>query len=150
MDDFTSKPGVPNLFGLVQGEANTIAPGKRPVSSMAPTIVLRDGKLFAVLGGPGGSRIPSAILQAFVDVVDFGMNPQDAVDAPRIHHQWLPDRITMERGISPDTIEALKARGHDARYEGGPVTAEVEMILIDGGWLQGAGDPRRSGTAAGY
>ncbi len=150
MDDFTSKPGVANLFGLVQGEANTIAPGKRPLSSMAPTIVLRDDKLFAVFGGPGGSRIPSANLQAFVDVVDFGMNAQDAVDAPRIHHQWLPDRITMEKGISPDTIEALKARGHDARYEGGPVTAEVEMILIDGGWLQGAGDPRRSGTAAGY
>lgn len=150
MDDFTSKLGAPNLFGLVQGAANAIAPGKRPLSSMAPTIVLRDDKLFAVLGGPGGSRIPSAILQAFVDVVDFGMNPQDAVDAPRIHHQWMPDRITMEKGISPDTIEALKARGHDARYEAGPVTAEVEMILIDGGWLQGAGDPRRSGTAAGY
>jgi gamma-glutamyltranspeptidase/glutathione hydrolase len=150
MDDFTSKLGSPNLFGLVQGSANIIAPGKRPLSSMAPTIVLRDDKLFAVLGGPGGSRIPSAILQAFVDVVDFGMNPQDAVDAPRIHHQWLPDRITLEKGISPDTIDALKARGHDARYEGGPVTAEVEMILIDGGWLQGAGDPRRSGTAAGY
>ncbi len=150
MDDFTSKPGVPNLFGLVQGEANTIAPGKRPVSSMAPTIVLRDGKLFAVLGGPGGSRIPSAILQAFLAVVDFGMSPQDAVDAPRIHHQWLPDRITMERGISPDTLDLLKARGHDVRYEAGPVTAEVEMIVIDGGWLQGAGDPRRSGAAAGY
>ena len=150
MDDFTTKLGQPNLFGLVQGQANTIEAGKRPLSSMAPTIVLRDDKLFAVLGGPGGSRIPSAILQAFVDVVDFGMNAQDAVDAPRIHHQWMPDRITMEKGISPDTIEALKARGHDARYEGGPVTAEVEMILIDGGWLQGAGDPRRSGTGAGY
>ncbi len=150
MDDFTSKVGAPNLFGLVQGRQNTIAPGKRPLSSMAPTIVLKDDKLFAVMGGPGGSRIPSAILQAFIDVVDFGMNAQDAVDAPRIHHQWLPDRITMEKGISPDTIESLKARGHDARYEGGPVTAEVEMILIDGGWLQGAGDPRRSGTAAGY
>jgi gamma-glutamyltranspeptidase/glutathione hydrolase len=150
MDDFTSKPGAPNMFGLIQGEKNIIEPGKRPVSSMAPTIVLRDGKLFAVLGGPGGSRIPSAILQAFIDVVDFGMNAQDAVDAPRIHHQWMPDRITMEKGLSPDTIEVLKAKGHDARYEGGPVTAEVEMILIDNGWLQGAGDPRRSGTAAGY
>ncbi len=150
MDDFVTKPGAPNLFGLIQGKSNTIEPGKRPLSSMAPTIVLKDGKLFAVLGGPGGSRIPSAILQAFVDVVDFGMNAQDAVDAPRIHHQWMPDRITMEHGISPDTIEALKTRGHDARYEAGPVTAEVEMILIDGGWLQGAGDPRRSGTAAGY
>ena len=150
MDDFTTKTGAPNLFGLIQGTANIIAPGKRPLSSMAPTIVLRDDKLFAVLGGPGGSRIPSAILQALVDVVDFGMNPQDAVDAPRIHHQWMPDRITMEKGLSPDTVELLKARGHDARYEGGPVTAEVEMILIDGGWLQGAGDPRRSFSAAGY
>jgi gamma-glutamyltranspeptidase/glutathione hydrolase len=150
MDDFTSKPGVPNLFKLIQGEANTIVPGKRPLSSMAPTIVLRDGKLYAVFGGPGGSRIPSAILQAFVDVVDFGMNAQDAVDAPRIHHQWLPDRITMEHGLSPDTLDLLRARGHEVLYEPGPVTAEVEMILIDGGWLQGAGDPRRSGTAAGY
>ena len=150
MDDFTTKLGAPNLFGLIQGTPNIIAPGKRPLSSMAPTIVLKDGKLFAVLGGPGGSRIPSAILQAFVDVVDFGMNAQDAVDAPRIHHQWMPDRITMEHGLSPDTVELLKAKGHDARYEGGPVTAEVEMILINGGWIQGAGDPRRSGTAAGY
>lgn len=150
MDDFVTKLGTPNLFGLIQGKPNTIEAGKRPLSSMAPTIVLKDGKLFMVLGGPGGSRIPSAILQAFVDVVDFGMNAQDAVDAPRIHHQWMPDRITMEHGLSPDTIAALKARGHDARYEAGPVTAEVEMILIDGGWLQGAGDPRRSGTGAGY
>jgi gamma-glutamyltranspeptidase/glutathione hydrolase len=150
MDDFVTKLGTPNLFGLIQGKPNIIEPGKRPLSSMAPTIVLKDGKLFAVLGGPGGSRIPSAILQAFVDVVDFGMNAQDAVDAPRIHHQWMPDRITMEHGLSPDTVNALKALGHDARYEGGPVTAEVEMILVDGGWIQGAGDPRRSGTAAGY
>jgi gamma-glutamyltranspeptidase/glutathione hydrolase len=150
MDDFTSKIGAPNLFKLIQGEQNTIEPYKRPLSSMAPTIVLKDGKLFAVMGGPGGSRIPSAILQAFVDVVDFGMNPQDAVDAPRIHHQWLPDRITMEKGISPDTLDVLKSKGHEVIFEPGPVTAEVEMILIDGGWLQGAGDPRRSGTAAGY
>jgi gamma-glutamyltranspeptidase / glutathione hydrolase len=150
MDDFTSRPGIPNMFKLVQGEPNTIVPGKRPLSSMAPTIVLRDDKLFAVFGGPGGSRIPSAELQAFVDVVDFGMNPQDAVDAPRIHHQWLPDRITMERGLSPDTLDLLRARGHEVIYEPGLVTAEVEMILIDGGWLQGAPDPRRAGAAAGY
>ena len=116
MDDFASKPGEANLFGLVQGEANAIAPGKRPVSSMAPTILLRDGKLFMTVGAPGGSRIPTAILQVILNVVDFGMNVQDAVDAPRIHHQWLPDRISAERGISPDTVALLKARGHDVDY----------------------------------
>jgi gamma-glutamyltranspeptidase/glutathione hydrolase len=150
MDDFTSRPGTPNLFGLVQGEANTIAPGKRPLSSMAPTIVLRDGELFMVLGGPGGSRIPTAILQVMLNVMDFGMNPQEAVDAPRFHHQWLPDTITVEQGFSPDTLALLRSRGHDVRTEAGPVAAVVELIVRDGGWLQGAADGRRSGRAAGY
>jgi len=146
MDDFTSKPGSPNLFGLVQGEANSIAPNKRPVSSMAPTILLRDGKLFMTLGAPGGSRIPTAVLQVILNVVDFGMNVQDAVDAPRIHHQWKPDRISAERGISPDTVALLKARGYDVDYSPGVVLAQVAAIVNDGGWLQGASDGR---TAAG-
>src|SRR5260370_701649 len=94
MDDFAAKPGEPNLFGLVQGEANAIQPGKRPLSSMTPTIVLRDGKLFAVLGAPGGSRIPTAVLQVILNVLAFGMNVQDAVNAPRGHHQWHPDRLS--------------------------------------------------------
>ena len=126
MDDFTSKPGAANLFGLVQGEANTIAPGKRPLSSMAPTIVLKDGQLYMLLGGPGGSRIPTAVLQVFLNVVDFGMNPQEAVDAPRFHHQWLPDQISVERGFSPDALALLRSRGHEVRQEAGPVCAVVE------------------------
>jgi gamma-glutamyltranspeptidase / glutathione hydrolase len=149
MDDFTSRPGAANLFGLVQGEPNVIAPGKRPLSAMAPTIVLRDADLFMVLGGPGGSRIPTAMLQVMLNVMDFGMNPQEAVDAPRFHHQWLPDAITVERGFSPDTLALLRARGHDVRNETGPVAAVVELIVKDGGWLQGAADARRSGRASG-
>lgn len=150
MDDFTSRPGSANLFGLVQGEANTIEPGKRPLSSMAPTIVLRDNELFMLLGGPGGSRIPTAILQVLLNVIDFGMNPQEAVDAPRFHHQWLPDAISVERGFSPDTLALLRSRGHEVRNEAGPVAAVVELIVKDGGWLQGAADGRRSGRAAGF
>ena len=150
MDDFTSKPGAANLFGLVQGEPNTIAPGKRPLSSMAPTIVLKDGQLYMLLGGPGGSRIPTAVLQVFLNIVDFGMNPQEAVDAPRFHHQWLPDQISVERGFSPDALAALRSRGHDVRQDTGPVSAVVEVIVKDGGWLQGAADARRSGRATGY
>ena len=150
MDDFTSKPGAANLFGLVQGEPNTIAPGKRPLSSMAPTIVLKDGQLYMLLGGPGGSRIPTAVLQVFLNIVDFGMNPQEAVDAPRFHHQWLPDQISVERGFSPDALAALRARGHEVRQDTGPVSAVVEVIVKDGGWLQGAADARRWGRANGY
>jgi len=151
MDDFTTKAGAQNLFGLVQGEANAIQPDKRPVSSMAPTIILRDGKLFMTLGAPGGSRIPTAILQVFLNVVDFGMNLQDAVDAPRIHHQWLPDKLSLERLISPDTVALLKSMGHDPDYAAPIVGPSVEAILNDGVWLQGASDERRlGGKAAGY
>jgi gamma-glutamyltranspeptidase/glutathione hydrolase len=150
MDDFTSKPGSPNLFGLVQGEANAIEPGKRPLSSMSPTMVLRGNELFMVLGGPGGSRIPTAVLQVLLNVVDFGMNPQEAVDAPRFHHQWLPDAISVERGFSPDALALLRSHGHEVRDEAGPVPAVVELIVKDGGWLQGAADGRRWGRAAGY
>jgi len=151
MDDFASKPGSPNLFGLVQGEANAIQPGKRPASSMTPTILLRDGKLFMTVGAPGGSRIPTAVLQVILNVVDFGMNVQDAVDAPRIHHQWKPDRISAERGISPDTIALLKAHGYDVDNAPGVVLAQVAAIVNDGGWLQGASDGRTAaGKASGY
>ncbi|MBM3814758.1 MAG: gamma-glutamyltransferase [Acidimicrobiia bacterium] len=148
MDDFAAKPGSPNLFGLVQGEANAIAPGKRPVSSMTPAILLRGGKLYMVIGAPGGSRIVNGVMQAILNVVDFGMNLQDAVDAPRFHHQWMPDQISLEKGFSPDTVELLKSKGHKiAPIEG---VARVEAILIEGGWLQGATDGRGSGKAAGY
>ena len=151
MDDFSAKPGTPNMFGLVQGEANAIAPGKRPLSSMSPTIVVKDGKLFMTAGAPGGSRIPTAVLQVILNVIDFGMNIQDAVDAPRFHHQWLPDTLSLERGISPDTVAILKSRGYDVDYAPGVVLAQVAAIVNDGGWLQGASDGRSAaGKAAGY
>jgi len=151
MDDFASKPGTPNMFGLVQGEANAIQPGKRPLSSMTPTIVLKDGQLFMTAGAPGGSRISTAVMQVILNVIDFGMNVQDAVDAPRVHHQWLPDKLSLERGISPDTVAILKTRGYDVDYSPGVVLAQVAAIVKDGGWLQGGSDGRSSqGKAAGY
>lgn len=113
MDDFTSKPGVPNLFGLVQGEANAIAPGKRPLSSMSPTLVTKDGRIFLVLGSPGGSRIITITLETALNVIDHGMSPQEAVDAPRIHHQWLPDQVFAEPfSLSPDTRRLLEQMGY--------------------------------------
>jgi gamma-glutamyltranspeptidase / glutathione hydrolase len=151
MDDFAAKPGAPNLFGLVQGEANAIQPRKRPLSSMTPTILTRDGKFFMALGAPGGPRITTAVLQVILNVIDFGMNVQDAIDAPRFHHQWLPDKLYVERGVSPDTVALLKARGHDVDASPGVVVAQVEAILSGGGWLQGGLDGRREGkAAAGY
>jgi gamma-glutamyltranspeptidase / glutathione hydrolase len=150
MDDFTSKPGTPNMFGLVQGEANAIQPGKRPLSSMTPTILTRDGKFFMALGAPGGSRIITAVLQVILNVVDFGMNVQDAIDAPRVHDQWKPDRLDLERGISPDTIALLKGMGYHIRADHPVVIARVEAILSDHGWLQGGHDGRGPGKAAGY
>ncbi|HEY4362286.1 MAG TPA: gamma-glutamyltransferase [Bryobacteraceae bacterium] len=152
MDDFSAKPGAANMFGLLQGESNSIQPGKRPLSAMTPTILARDGKLFMVVGGPGGPRIITSVLETILNVVDFGMNAQDAVDAPRFHHQWMPDRLSLERGFSPDTVALLKARGHQID-EAGPnagVAAVVEAIVNQAGWLQGAADGRRPGKAAGY
>jgi gamma-glutamyltranspeptidase/glutathione hydrolase len=150
MDDFAAKPGTPNLFGLVQGEKNAIAPGRRPLSSMVPTIVLKEGKPFLVLGAPGGSRIVTAVLQVMLNVMDFRMNLQDAIDFPRVHHQWKPDRLDIERGISPDTIALLKKAGYQIDEAKPAVIARVEGILIDGGWLQGGHDDRGAGKAAGY
>lgn len=152
MDDFTSKPGVANAFGLVQGETNAIQPGKRPLSSMTPTIVLKDGALFMVTGSPGGSTIISTTLESILNVIDFGMNMQQAVDAPRLHHQWLPDVVTVEPGyLTPEVKTALEAMGY-AFKEASPWGAD-EAILRDPatGVLQGANDSRRpSGLAAGY
>ena len=149
--DFSAKPGASNMFGLVEGTNNAIAPGKRPLSSMSPTIVTRDGKLFMTAGAPGGSRIPTTVMQVILNVLDFGMNIQDAVDAPRIHHQWLPDKLSLERIISPDTVALLKTWGYDVDYAPGVVLAQVAAIVSDGGWLQGASDGRSgAGKAAGY
>lgn len=148
MDDFSAKPGEPNMFGLVQGEANAIAPGKRPLSSMTPTIVLKDDRLFMALGAPGGSRIITGVTQVLLNVIDFGMTVQQAVDQPRFHHQWKPDKLLLERGFSPDTKALLEQRGHT--LEETSSVASVEAILVGGGWLQGARNGRSSGKAAGY
>ena len=116
MDDFTPKPGVPNLYGLVQGEANAIEPRKTPLSSMSPTIVSKDGKPFMVIGSPGGSRIITITLEAIMNVVDHGMDMQEAIDAPRIHHQWLPDRVLVEPyALSPDTLKPARRHGPQRR-----------------------------------
>jgi gamma-glutamyltranspeptidase/glutathione hydrolase len=148
MDDFAAKPGVPNMFGLVQGQANAVQPRKRPLSSMTPAILTRDGKLFMVIGAPGGSRIITGVLQAILNVIDHGMNMQDAIDAPRFHHQWQPDKLYLERGFSPDTIRLLEQRGHV--IDGITNVALMESILASGGWLQGASDGRGTGKAAGF
>ena len=149
MDDFAAKPGAANMFGLVQGEANAIQPRKRPLSSMTPTIVLHGGKLYLVIGAPGGSRIITGVMQVMLNVMDFGMNIQEAIDQPRFHHQWQPDKLYLERGFSPDTIALLKGRGYDV-VENTFGVALVEAILADGGWLQGGSDGRANGKAAGY
>ncbi len=148
MDNFAAQPGKANQYGLVQGEANAIQPGKQPVSSMTPTIVMKNGKLFMVVGTPGGPTIINSVLQAIVNVIDFGMNAQDAVNAPRFHHQWYPDRLFLEPGFSPDTIALLKARGHTIEMKAS--NNDLNMILLDGGFIEGAVDPRREGKAAGY
>ena len=148
MDNFAANPGKTNNYGLVQGEANAIEPHKRPVASMTPTIVLKDGKLFMVVGTPGGPTIANSVLQAFVNVVDFRMNAQDAVAAPRVHHQWYPDRLFMEPGFSPDTVALLKARGHTIEMKAS--NNDMNMILMDRAWIQAGIDPRREGKAAGY
>jgi gamma-glutamyltranspeptidase / glutathione hydrolase len=151
MDDFAAIPGEPNMFGLVQGESNAIAPGKRPLSSMTPTIILKDGKPCMVLGAPGGPLIISAVLQVILNVIDFGMNPQDAIDFPRIHDQWKPDRLDVESTVSPDTVAQLQRMGYQTQTANPSEHARVEAILISDGWLQGAVDGRGSGgKAEGY
>src|SRR6202008_3283069 len=115
MDDFSSKPGVPNADGLIQGAANAIGPGKRPLSSMTPTIVVRDGKTVLVLGSPGSSKIITTVANVLMGVVDYGMNIQEAVNAPRFHNQWLPDVFYVERWFSPDTVNALRHMGYQVQ-----------------------------------
>jgi gamma-glutamyltranspeptidase/glutathione hydrolase len=151
MDDFSAKPGVPNMYGLVGGEANAVAPRKRMLSSMTPTIVTRNGKSFLVVGSPGGSRIITTVLQVIVNVIDHGMNVQEAVDAPRFHHQWLPDEIRLERqGFPADVVSALTALGHQTSVQ--PDMGDVHAIMIDPktGARLGASDPRMNGRTLGY
>ncbi len=150
MDDFLSKPGVPNMFGLIQGPANAIGPGKRPLSAMTPTIVLKDGRLFLVLGSPGGPTIITTVANVLMGVVDYGLDVQEAVNAPRFHHQWLPDQIRAEDRISPDTIQLLQAKGHKVRIE--HFWGDGECIEVDPetGERLGASDGRNNGKAVGY
>ena len=147
MDDFSAKPGVPNAYGLIGGEANKVEPGKRMLSSMSPTIVRKDDRNFLVTGSPGGSRIITTTLQVIMNVIDHNMNIQTAVSAPRIHHQWLPDEIRVEQGISPDTLDLLRARGHTINT--GSAMGAIQSILIgEDGTLYGGADPRRSTSSA--
>ncbi|HKE26434.1 MAG TPA: gamma-glutamyltransferase [Bryobacteraceae bacterium] len=148
MDDFAAKPGAPNMFGLVQGEANAIQPRKTPLSSMVPTIVMRDGKPYLALGSPGGPTIINTVLEVMVNVLDFHMNVQEAVNWPRFHHQWLPDQLSIEPGYSPDTIALLEQHGYKVRRVN--AQGECAAILLENGWLEGAADPRTEGTAQGY
>ncbi|MBK9167985.1 MAG: gamma-glutamyltransferase [Bryobacterales bacterium] len=148
MDDFAARPGAANNSGVIQGEKNAIAPRKRPLSSMTPTIVSRGGRLAMVIGSPGGPTIINTVLQVFLNVADFGMNIQEAVDWPRIHHQWMPDELRMEKGFSPDTQALLRGKGHTLRIVGGQ--GDCHAILFDGVWLHGAADGRSEATAAGY
>ncbi len=150
MDDFASKQGVPNMFGLIQGPANAIGPGKRPLSAMAPTMVLKDGKLFLVLGSPGGPRIITTVANILMGVVDYGMNIQEAVNAPRFHHQWLPDVISVEKGFSPDTVKHLGEIGHKVEVRDSWSDGECIMIDPKSGERLGASDRRNNGKAIGF
>ncbi|WP_458424839.1 gamma-glutamyltransferase [Methylorubrum extorquens] len=146
MDDFSAKTGARNAYGLVGGEANAVAPGARPLSSMTPTFVFRDGRLFLVTGSPGGSRIITTTLQVIVNVLDFRMNLAQAVAAPRIHHQWQPDVLMAEEGVSPDTLALLRAKGHTVKV--GATSGSANSVMAEDGLLAGASDPRQRGTLA--
>ena len=153
MDDFAAKQGVPNMFGLIQGPANAIGPGKRPLSAMSPTIVLKDGKLLLVLGSPGGPRIITTVANILMGVIDYGMDIQEAVNAARFHHQWMPDVVLLEKSFSPDTVNALRHMGHSAESGGeNSYWSDGECIMIDGatGERLGASDIRNNGRAVGY
>lgn len=150
MDDFSAKPGTPNIYGLVGGEANAVQPYKRPLSSMSPTIVAKDGKTWLVTGSPGGSRIITTVLQMVVNSIDFGMNMAEATNAPRFHHQWLPDQLRVEKGFSPDTLKLLEAKGQHVKVL--PAMGSTQSIMIGpDGTLYGASDPRTvDDLTAGY
>jgi len=158
MDDFAAKAGVPNMYGLIQGPANAVGPGKRPLSAMTPTIVLKDGKLFLVLGSPGGPRIITTVANILMGVVDYGMNIQEAVDAQRFHQQWLPDFTYLEQGFSPDIVKGLEGMGHHIEFgekDSGtrePYWSDGECIMVDPkrGTRLGASDKRNGGRAMGF
>ena len=151
MDDFSSKPNTPNSYGLIGRDANDIQPGKRMLSSMAPTIVTRDGKPVLLTGSPGGSTIINTVLQVVINALDHGMNAEAAVSSARIHHQWMPDNVVYETGaMSDSTAEALRTMGHKGVRSGGFGIGDANTIMIDGAVLEGVSDPRNVGGVAGF
>lgn len=144
MDDFSVNPGIANAFGLVQGEANAIEPGRRPLSSMTPTIVFKEGKAWLATGSPGGSKIITTVLQTLLNATVFDMNVAEATAGERIHHQWYPDVVQAEEGISPDTVEKLRAMGHTVKLSRSHI-GRTNSIQLDGPWRFGYADPRRTG-----
>ena len=144
MDDFAARPGFPNAYGLIQGEANAVSPGRRPLSSMSPTIVLKDGYPLLATGSPGGSVIITSVLQTLLNTIVFDMNAAEAIAAPRVHHQWMPDEVTVETGISPDTLKMLEARGHHLQT-GGESLGRVISIRMNSDWREGFADMRLPG-----
>jgi gamma-glutamyltranspeptidase/glutathione hydrolase len=147
MDDFSAKAGVPNAYGLIGHEANEIRSGKRPLSSMTPTIVLDNGEAWFATGSPGGSRIITTVLQMIVNVIDHGMNIAEAEAAPRMHHQWLPDLLQLESGFSPDTIRILEARGHKIAATQWSM-GSLQTVAWKDGVFRGSSDPRRPNAAS--
>jgi gamma-glutamyltranspeptidase/glutathione hydrolase len=147
MDDFVAKPGVPNAFGLLGGKANAVEPGKRPLSSMTPTIVFANGRPWFATGSPGGSQIITAVLQMIVNVIDHGMNIAEATHQPRMHHQWYPDVLRLEPGYSRDTVRLLEARGHAVRAPS-QALGSLQSVGFENGYFLGASDPRRPNAAA--
>jgi len=146
MDDFAARPGEPNAYGLIQGPANAVAPGKRPLSSMTPTFVFEGRELTLGLGSPGGSRIITAVLQVIVNRIDLGYEPDACVSAPRLHHQWMPDEVFAEQGVPEPVVKALQARGHVVRRR--EPGNDVEAVFRDPGrrLLVAVSDPRSEGT----
>lgn len=149
MDDFSVKPGVPNMYGAVGADANAIAPGKRMLSSMTPTIVLKDGKVFLVAGTPGGTTITTSVFQTLVNVLEFNMSAKDAVNKPKFHHQWLPDVLFVENSFNIDTKKQLEQLGYKVTMRGTIGRTEVIKILPDGS-IEAAADTRGDDHAAGW
>ena len=149
MDDFSIKPGVPNMYGAIGGEANSIQPGKRMLSSMSPTIVMKEGKPYLVLGTPGGTTIPTSVFQTLINILEFGLSTEDAVNKPKFHHQWLPDSLSLEKNFPSETREALEKMGYRIKYRSAIGRTEVIKVLPDGKF-EGVADNRGDDSAEGY